>query len=76
VSSPEEPLDEREEPVEPEWDPEVPEADALDQAREVEAPELAIRVDRAIETPEADALDQAREVPLDEDEDPGSGGFG
>ena len=70
MSSPEEPLEEREESAEPEWDPEVPEADALDQAREVDSSERPIRVDRAIETPEADALDQAIEVPLDEDEDP------
>jgi hypothetical protein len=51
-------------------DPEVPEADALDQAREVEPGERHTPITRPIDAPEADALDQAIEVPLDEDEDP------
>lgn len=50
---------------------EVPEADALEQRREVMheagAPDLA---DDSLEVPEADALDQAREVPLDDEPDP------
>jgi hypothetical protein len=52
----------------------VPEADALEQRREVsedegldEAPHLGNEV------PEADALDQARAVPLDEDEERDAG---
>jgi hypothetical protein len=53
-------------------DPEVPEADALEQARPA-APEpsetaLAPRKRSAFEVPEADALEQAREVPLDDDD--------
>jgi hypothetical protein len=55
-------------------DPEVPEADALEQSQPVgpesgdvrEAPPS--RRLTAFEVPEADALDQAREVPLDDDD--------
>jgi hypothetical protein len=59
-------------------DPEVPEADALEQAQpanpegsEPEAgPARAVARQRWVtfEVPEADALDQAREVPLDDDD--------
>ncbi|HXW81248.1 MAG TPA: hypothetical protein VEJ84_17230 [Acidimicrobiales bacterium] len=53
-------------------DPEVPEADALEQAQPVgpEAGEARPPSKRqtAFEVPEADALDQAREVPLDDDD--------
>jgi hypothetical protein len=58
-------------------DPEVPEADAIEQsqpaspeASEAEAPSAAqVRRGRAaFEVPEADALDQDREVPLDDDD--------
>jgi hypothetical protein len=53
-------------------DPEVPEADALEQAQPA-TPEARdagpVRPKRtAIEVPEADALEQAREVPLDDDD--------
>jgi hypothetical protein len=76
VSSFEEPREEHtdeEELAEPGRDPEVPEADALDQAREVESGERHSPVDRAIDAPEADALDQSIEVPLEEDEESASG---
>jgi len=56
-------------------DPEVPEADALDQAlpvgpetAEVRPPLVPSERRTAFEVPEADALDQAREVPLDDDD--------
>jgi hypothetical protein len=51
-------------------DPEVPEADALDQARDV-LPPASDRgaVDRAIEVPEADAIDQATVVDLEPDDE-------
>ena len=53
-------------------DPEVPEADALEQAEPVgpETDELRPlpKPRAAFEVPEADALDQAREVPLDDDD--------
>jgi hypothetical protein len=53
-------------------DPEVPEADALDQAQPAEPdagePAPAPRKRMAFEVPEADALDQTREVPLDDDD--------
>ena len=56
-------------------DPEVPEADALEQAQPVgpevgDVPEVRPASERwtAFEVPEADALDQAREVPLDDDD--------
>lgn len=50
-------------------DPEVPEADAFEQAQDVvpEASGAVTPVAPAFEVPEADALDQAREVPDDED---------
>ncbi len=74
VSSLEEPREERtdtdEELAEPARDPEVPEADALDQAREVESGERHTPVHRAIDAPEADALDQAIEVPIEDDDEP------
>ena len=50
-------------------DPEVPEADALDQGREVVPGERHGSVSRGIDVPEADSIDQAIEVPVDEDED-------
>jgi hypothetical protein len=50
-------------------DPEVPEADALDQAREVVPGERRGPVSRAIDVPEADAIEQAIEEPLDVDND-------
>jgi hypothetical protein len=50
-------------------DPEIPEADALDQAREVIPGERHGPVSRGIDVPEADSIDQAIEVPVDEDED-------
>ena len=46
-------------------DPEVPEADALDQAREVVPGERRTQVSRAIDVPEADAIEQAIEEPVD-----------
>lgn len=52
-------------------DPEVPEADALDQAREVAPSERRTRVSQAIDAPEADAIDQAIEEPPDPDDDVG-----
>jgi hypothetical protein len=53
-------------------DPEVPEADALEQAQPaapepIEPPPAGQRR-TAFEVPEADALDQDREVPLDDDD--------
>ncbi len=51
-------------------DPEVPEADALDQAREVVPGERWTRFSRAIDVPEADAIEQAIEEPLDLDDEP------
>ena len=50
-------------------DPEVPEADALDQAREVIPGERHGVISRGIDVPEADSIDQAIEVPVDEDVD-------
>ncbi|HTW08592.1 MAG TPA: hypothetical protein VME46_13830 [Acidimicrobiales bacterium] len=54
----------------PSIDPEVPEADALEQAQPVvpgaEAEPRAPRL--PLEAPEADVLDQAREVPDEDDE--------
>ncbi len=46
--------------------PEVPEADALDQERDVDPEPETFRPSSDVEAPEADALDQAREVPLPE----------
>jgi hypothetical protein len=51
-------------------DPEVPEADALDQAREVVPGERRTQVSRAIDAPEADAIEQAIEEPVDLDDEP------
>jgi hypothetical protein len=48
--------------------PEVPEADALEQADEVTAGPRRVRPSRDPEVPEADAWDQAQEVPLDEED--------
>jgi hypothetical protein len=68
-----EPLSPDEESLSPEdtplGDPEVPEADALDQAREVGPAERLGQVTRAIDAPEADSIEQAMEVPVDDDED-------
>jgi hypothetical protein len=50
-------------------DPETPEADALDQSREVVRGERRGPVSRAIDAPEADALEQATELPEDPDDD-------
>jgi hypothetical protein len=53
-------------------DPEVPEADALEQSQSVapeeDEPELPAVATGAFEVPEADALDQAREVVLEDDD--------
>ena len=49
-------------------DPEVPEADALDQAREVLPGERFVGVTRSPEVSEADALEQALEEPVDDDD--------
>ena len=49
-------------------DPEVPEADALEQARDIVPRDDPAPVDLPIEVPEADAIDQATEVLLDDDE--------
>jgi hypothetical protein len=74
VSSLEEPREEHtdtdEELAELGRDPEVPEADALDQAREVDSSEHHAPVQRAIDVPEADAIDQAIEVPIEDDDSP------
>jgi hypothetical protein len=50
-------------------DPEVPEADALDQAREVVPGERRGPVSRAIDVAEADAIEQAIEEPVDFEDD-------
>ena len=53
-------------------DPEVPEADALEQAQpaapEASDAEPTSQHRTAFEVPEADALEQEREVPLDDDD--------
>lgn len=58
----------------------VPEADAIEQRREVdvepvdeEAPAARddVRIDESLEVPEADALDQSRAVPSDDEPMPG-----
>jgi hypothetical protein len=54
-------------------DHDVPEADALEQRREVSDPELDEAPHLGNEVPEADALEQARAVPLDEDEEHDAG---
>jgi hypothetical protein len=51
----------------PPRDPETPEADALDQAREVAPGERRGPVSRTIDASDADALEQAIEVPIDPD---------
>ena len=48
-------------------DPEVPEADALDQAKEVDRGEVVLPPSRDPEVPEADALEQAVEVPPEDE---------
>ncbi len=47
-------------------DPEVPEADALEQARSVEVEPEPARPSSDPEVPEADAWEQAQEVPFDD----------
>lgn len=51
-------------------DAEVPEADALDQARDADPGTEGERPPRGIpaDVPDADALEQAREVPLSDDD--------
>jgi hypothetical protein len=49
-------------------DPEVPEADALDQGREVQPGERFVGTRRSPEVSEADALEQALEEPVDDDD--------
>ena len=49
-------------------DPEVPEADALDQAREVLPGERFVGATRSPEVSEADALEQALEEPVDDED--------
>jgi hypothetical protein len=49
-------------------DPEVPEGDALDQAREVLPGERFVGATRSPEVPEADALEQALEEPFDDED--------
>jgi hypothetical protein len=57
-----------------ELDKAVPEADALEQRRDVsEEEELNEAPHIGNEVPEADALDQARAVPLDEDDERDAG---
>lgn len=57
----------------PSIDPEVPEADALEQAQpalpEEDGQPVVRKVNVPIEAPEADVLDQAREVAIGEDDD-------
>ena len=50
-------------------DPEAPEADALDQAREVVPGERRWRVPRPIDASDADVIEQAFEVPIDPDDE-------
>jgi hypothetical protein len=50
-------------------DPETPEADALDQAREVAPGERLGRVARPLDASDADAIEQAIEVPIDPDDE-------
>jgi hypothetical protein len=58
-----EPVDPEPDRPHPSVDPEAPEPDALDQAREVNPGWRVGRVSRGIEVPEADAIDQATEIP-------------
>ena len=60
-------------PEDPELDADVPEADALEQRREVSDAELDEAPHLGNEVPEADALEQARTVPLDEDDEHDAG---
>lgn len=53
--------------AEPSAEPEVPQADAVDQAQEVEPGWRVGRVSRGFEVPEADAIDQATEIPDEPD---------
>jgi len=55
-------------PTERPADPEVPEADGLEQAHEVTADEPLERVTRDPEVSEADAIEQAQDVAGDVDE--------
>lgn len=55
-------------PTERPTDPEVPEADGLEQAREMTAGEHLDRVSRDPEVSEADAIEQAQDLPGDVDE--------
>jgi hypothetical protein len=57
----------------PELEADVPEADALEQRREVSDEGLDETPRLGNEVPEADALEQARAVPLDEDEEHDAG---
>ena len=58
-------------PTERPADPEVPEADGLEQRHDVTAGAPPARVSRDPEVPEADALEQAMDVPAgDEEYDP------
>ena len=54
-------------PDRPSSSPEVPEADALEQAEEVEVGPRRLAPSRDPEVPEADAWEQAQEVPLDDE---------
>jgi hypothetical protein len=68
---PELPPDEEDEPEDLMLrDPEAPEADVLDQSREVVPREHRGRVSRAIDAPDADAIEQATEVPVEPDDEP------
>jgi hypothetical protein len=57
----------------PELGADVPEADALEQRREVDDEELDEAPHLGNEVPEADALEQARAAPLDEDDEHDAG---
>jgi hypothetical protein len=57
----------------PKLDADVPEADALEQRREVGDEELDEAPHLGTEVPEADALEQARAVPMDEDDEHDAG---
>jgi hypothetical protein len=64
-----EPADRQE--TERDIDPEVPEADALEQRRPADAGDIDIDADMTVppDAPEADALEQSRAVPADDDID-------
>jgi len=55
-------------PTERPADPEVPEADGLEQRHDVTSGAAPARVSRDPEVPEADALEQAMDVPAADDE--------